>query len=112
MEPTTRRLPWRWGEVECWALARVAAALAFALIVSAQTAGTPRQVPPMLVVDPNTAPRMALVALPRIGPVLSQRIIDERRARPFQTVADLDRVPRIGPVTVEALRPYLRISPR
>jgi hypothetical protein len=66
-----------------------------------------------LVVDPNSAPPEVLMALPRLGPVLVGRIVAERREAPFSSLADLDaRVRGIGPATVEALRPYLRIETR
>lgn len=49
--------------------------------------------------------------LPRIGPALADAIVKYREsARPgiaFRAVEDLDHVPRIGPVTVEHLRPLL-----
>lgn len=64
--------------------------------------------------DPNTATRAELDLLPRIGATLAQNIIAYREAAPeqpaFRRAEDLDRVRRIGPATVEALRPYLRFS--
>ena len=47
-------------------------------------------------------------ALPGIGPVLAQRIVDERAARgPFYYPADLMAVPGIGQKTLERLLPRL-----
>ncbi|MFO0911206.1 MAG: helix-hairpin-helix domain-containing protein [Isosphaeraceae bacterium] len=67
---------------------------------------------PGLVVDLNTAPPAVLRALPRLGPVLVARIVAERERAPFASVAELDaRVRGVGPVTVEALRPFLRVLP-
>ncbi|HUU97164.1 MAG TPA: helix-hairpin-helix domain-containing protein [Phycisphaerae bacterium] len=61
--------------------------------------------------DPNVATRDELMLLPGIGPKLAQYIIEYRTAAPsapaFATAEDLDNVARIGPVTVEKLRPYL-----
>ena len=65
-----------------------------------------------LVIDPNTAPVEVLLCLPRLGPALVSRIDEQRKLRRFDSIEDLDdRVRGIGPVTIEALRPYLRIKP-
>jgi DNA uptake protein ComE-like DNA-binding protein len=65
--------------------------------------------------DPNVATREELMLLPRIGPVLADAIIEYREsAKPglaFLSAEDLDHVPRIGPVTVEQLRPLLVFRP-
>jgi hypothetical protein len=62
-------------------------------------------------VDPNRATPAELQLLPRIGPVIAANIVAYREsvANPpaFRRAEDLDRVPRIGPVTVELLRPFL-----
>jgi competence ComEA-like helix-hairpin-helix protein len=61
--------------------------------------------------NPNTATPAELQLLPRIGPKLAENIVafrDSQTDRPaFGTAEDLDRVKRIGPVTVELLRPHL-----
>jgi competence protein ComEA len=55
-------------------------------------------------VDLNTAGVAELDALPGIGPVLAQRIVDHRsRQGPFRTVEELDDVPGIGPGTAAEL---------
>jgi competence protein ComEA len=49
-------------------------------------------------IDLNTATAGELDALPGIGPVLAQRIVDHRtRHGPFEAVEELDDVPGIGP---------------
>jgi competence protein ComEA len=53
----------------------------------------------------NSADASALDALPGIGPVTAQHIVDERtRSGPYASIDDLDRVSGIGPATIEALR--------
>jgi competence protein ComEA len=55
-------------------------------------------------VDLNTAGVAELDALPGIGPVLAQRIVDHRTQRgPFETVDELDDVPGIGPAIAAEL---------
>jgi competence protein ComEA len=55
-------------------------------------------------VDLNTATAGELDALPGIGPVLAQRIVDHRtRHGPFRAVAELDDVPGIGPAIAAEL---------
>lgn len=58
-------------------------------------------------VNVNTATAAELRLLPRIGPALSARIIEDREANgPFESLDDLRRVRGIGPRTVEIIRPY------
>jgi competence protein ComEA len=55
-------------------------------------------------VDLNTATVGELDALPGIGPVLAQRIVDHRTsAGPFRSVDELDDVPGIGPAIAAEL---------
>ena len=62
-------------------------------------------------IDVNTAAAKELMQIPGIGPKLSQRIVDERTQRPFQTVADLRRVHGIGPKILEKMRPFVTVGP-
>jgi DNA uptake protein ComE-like DNA-binding protein len=81
------------------------------LIVSPRGGEAPAPVP-LLVVDPNTAPPRILMALPRLGPSLVGRIVAARAEAPFRSIDDLDaRVRGLGPATIKALRPHLRIGP-
>jgi|YNPBryantNP2012_1023418.scaffolds.fasta_scaffold06961_2 competence ComEA-like helix-hairpin-helix protein len=66
-------------------------------------------------IDPNRASAAELELLPRVGPRLAEKIIAYRQSvasQPaFRTPEDLDRVPGIGPGTVELLRPHLIFEP-
>lgn len=54
--------------------------------------------------DLNTAPAAQLDRLPRVGPALARRIVEDRTVRgPFRTLGDLDRVPGVGPALLEEL---------
>ena len=63
-------------------------------------------------VDINTASIDELAAaLPGIGPGKAQRIVDWREANgPFQSIGQLLEVSGIGPVTLENIRPFVRIG--
>lgn len=96
----------------------IAAALLAAHVTCCLTAApAPRVDPPRraqmaLRLDPNLANAADLQLLPGIGPKLAQNIITFREASAdapaFRAADDLDGVPRIGPRTVERLRPFLR----
>ncbi len=59
-------------------------------------------------IDINTAPWTELCELPRIGPALARRIIEQRQQQgPFRSSEDLLKVRGIGPKTLEGIRPYL-----
>ena len=58
----------------------------------------------------NLASQAELMRLPRIGPKLSERIIEERAKGPFKSVDDLRRVKGIGPKTLANLRPFITVG--
>jgi len=59
--------------------------------------------------DLNTATAADLDALPGVGPVLAQRILDRRAAQgPYTSVDELAEVQGIGPTTLARLAPLLR----
>lgn len=55
-------------------------------------------------IDPNTAPLDQLLRLPRMSRAVADRIVQARTATPFRSLADLDRVQGVGPVTLDAWR--------
>jgi DNA uptake protein ComE-like DNA-binding protein len=57
--------------------------------------------------NPNTAPRDALMKLPGIGEELANRIIE---ARPFAKANDLLEVSGIGPARLKRIAPHLEFS--
>lgn len=62
-------------------------------------------------VNVNTASATELEILPGIGPVLAQRIVDDRTERgPFRSVDDLARVRGISPTMVDELRPRITVG--
>ena len=62
-------------------------------------------------IDPNTADAATLCLLPRIGPGIAQRIIDDRNANgPFDSPDDMTRVTMIGDKTVQAFEPWVRVD--
>ena len=59
----------------------------------------------------NAAGAAELVALPGVGPVMAQRIVEYRAAHgPFGSLADLRRVKGIGPRTCERLASLVRFD--
>lgn len=64
-------------------------------------------------VDLNAASRVELMQLPGIGPTMADRIMAIRETNGhFSSVDDLAGVPGIGDVTLERIRPYLRVPKR
>lgn len=55
----------------------------------------------------NTASKAQLERLPGVGPAMAERIIEERKRRPFTNPDDLDRVKGIGAKKLEKMRPYI-----
>ena len=63
-------------------------------------------------IDVNVATIEELATLPRIGPTLAARIVEDRRAHGrFTSIDDLDRVPGLGPSTVAELRAHAIAGP-
>jgi len=64
-----------------------------------------------LPLDPNRADAATLETLPGIGPARAAAIVRARGERPFEAVADLLRVPGVGPVTLSRVAPLLAVDP-
>ncbi len=112
MEHRNRRDFWGWGPRTRQVAAGLIACCALTLRVS--QVDEINQVPlrPILLVDPNDCPSEVLQTLPRMGPTLTNRLVVARETRPFHSLADLDtRVQGIGPSTLAAISPFLRIGP-
>lgn len=61
-------------------------------------------------VNLNTADAAALDTLPKVGPVLAQRIVDWRKEHgPFKSVEELDAVDGVGPKMLDALLPLVTV---
>ena len=59
----------------------------------------------------NSASQKELEKLPRIGPVTANNIIEFRKANGlFKTIEDITKVKRIGPKTLEKIRPYITLG--
>ncbi|MBX9788628.1 MAG: helix-hairpin-helix domain-containing protein [Pirellulales bacterium] len=59
-------------------------------------------------VDINAADWPELAQLPGIGETLARRIVESRQALgPYRDHRDLERVPGIGPLTLERIGPHL-----
>ncbi len=62
-------------------------------------------------IDINRAEPWLLEALPRIGEVLAQRIVDYRSENgPFRTIEDLLKVSGIGEATLDNIKDYITVS--
>lgn len=61
-------------------------------------------------VNLNTADAATLDTLPKVGPVLAQRIVDWRKEHgPFKSAEELDAVDGVGPKMLEALLPLVTV---
>jgi competence protein ComEA len=60
--------------------------------------------------DPNSADAAALEALPGVGPARAAAIVAARAHGDYRSLADLGRVPGIGPVTLRRAAPWLSFA--
>ncbi|WP_410788365.1 helix-hairpin-helix domain-containing protein [Kribbella sp. C-35] len=73
------------------------------------TSGPSPSSAPNAPVNLNTATLDQLDALPGVGPVLAQRILDYRTQNgPFTTIDQLQEVPGVGPKKFDSLKPHVR----
>ncbi|WP_162237545.1 ComEA family DNA-binding protein [Arthrobacter sp. Leaf234] len=62
-------------------------------------------------IDINAATLTEIETLPRVGPVLGQRILDWRTEHgPFLQASDIDAVPGIGPALLERILPLIVVQ--
>lgn len=65
-----------------------------------------------VLINLDLASAVSIESLPRIGPALAKRIVDDRKARgPFGSLAGLDRVKGVGPGLQKEIAPYVTFSP-
>ncbi|WP_270264225.1 ComEA family DNA-binding protein [Kocuria marina] len=77
---------------------------------AAGKAGGAGAVPGSAPVNLNTASQAELETLPRVGPVLAQRILEFRTQHgPFTSAEQLDDVSGVGPAMLEALLPLVTV---
>ena len=70
-----------------------------------------RPMAPGETLDPDKATVAELLRLPRVGPALARAIVADREARgPFVSLEGLDRVTGVGPKLLGVLEPYLAFS--
>lgn len=93
--------------------------LALSVALWRYAAGTPvpvglsghRAETPEFKIDPNTADAATLELLPGIGPVSAAAIVKYRTQHgPFKSLRELRRVPGIGPVRVNSIRPHVTLG--
>jgi competence protein ComEA len=61
-------------------------------------------------IDVNAADVADLVRIPGVGPVTAQNILAARADRRFSSIDDLDQVKGIGAKTLEKIRPYVIVK--
>jgi competence protein ComEA len=84
--------------------------LALALLCANASFRAGQKKPPAKRLDLNTATVAQLEQLPGIGPVTAQAIVRFRqKSGPFQRVEDLLAVPRISKSRFEKIRPYITV---
>ena len=66
--------------------------------------------PPAASIDPNTAARDVLMALPGVGEEIANRIIEGREHGPYSRPEDLARVHGLGTKKIETMRRFLTFS--
>jgi|JI10StandDraft_1071094.scaffolds.fasta_scaffold63860_6 competence protein ComEA len=85
--------------------------LAAAVVLSLLAAVAPAFAGEGKAVNVNTASVAELQLLPRIGPAVAARIVEQREKNgPFKALDDLLLVRGIGEATYDQLKPYLALS--
>ncbi len=103
--PDPRETAWRLS-------AGLVAVIALAVSASAFThADRPAPIPTQTI-NINSATPAELQLLQGVGPTLSHRIAKDRaESGPYQSLEDLDRVPRIGERTLRDIAPDIKTKP-
>ncbi len=79
--------------------------------IAAGSGSPPAQTQADGLIDLNLASARLLDTLPGIGPALAAAIISHREnIGPFQSVAEVQEVPKIGPVTYQEIKDLVTVS--
>ncbi len=82
--------------------------LALVMLAAASAVG---KKPPAQPVDLNRASVEELMRLPGVGKRKAERIVEQRKVRPYKRTSDILFVPGFGRHSYAKLRPYLRVDP-
>jgi competence protein ComEA len=77
-------------------------------VQAAQAQNPKPRATPTTRVDVNSADLQLLETLPGVGPVLAQRILEQR---PYKDLADLEKVKGLGPSKIEGLKSVVTFGP-
>ena len=84
-----------------------AVALTIAVLVGGLGLGTLQAQDDKAPININTADEATLMLLKGIGEVKAKAIVEYRQSQPFETIADIVKVPGIGEKTFESIKDHI-----